>query len=93
MFGYILIILGVVLLIKNFNTYFNSIKIIDAIYEYHIDCIDKDVDAAVEYGMMKHYIAALFRIWDWSYEHILPADKLEVIKPYIGLNKEVEQND
>lgn len=93
MFGYILIILGVVLFIKNLNTYFNSRKILNAIYEYHIDCIDKDIDAVVEYGMMKHYLVSFFRIWDWSCEHMLPADKLEVVKPYIGISKEVGQND
>lgn len=92
MFNYILIILGAVLLIKNFNTYFNSRKMLNAIYEYHIDCIDKDIDAVVEYGMMKNYFISLLRIWDWSYEHILPADKLEIIKPYIDISKEVKPN-
>lgn len=93
MSNYILIILGAVLLIKNFNTYLNGKKIINAIYEYHMVCCDKDLDPVVEYRMMKNYFISLLRIWDWSYKHILPADKLEVIKPYIDISKEVKPND
>lgn len=92
MFGYILIILGVVLMLKNFNTYFNEIKIINAIYEYHTDCIDKDIDSVVEYEMMRGYFSALFRLWDWNYKNSLPTNKFEIIKPYININKE-DKND
>ena len=85
----ILIILCIVLFAKGSITYLNDVKIIDAIYRYHINCIEKDVDSVVEYDMMRLFPITLCILWDWGYKHILPADKFEIIKPYINVDEEI----
>ena len=37
----------------------------------------------VDYSDMEPYDRTLWRLWDWSYKHILPNDKLKLIEEYI----------
>lgn len=73
-----------ILFIKNEVTFRTRIIICDAIYEYKSYCIWNDVDDVVDWDDMERYDETLFRIWDWGYTRILPADKFEIIKPFIG---------
>lgn len=70
---------------KNNNTYRNHSIIGDAIHRYAIDMINKHQWDSIEvkYDDMEPYETTLFRVWDWGYEHILPPEKFEIIKPYI----------
>lgn len=82
----------VVAIIKNDITYRNQGIILEAIFDYKIDMIDKarkngtimdGVKYEVDYSDMEDYNSTLWRIFDWGYENILPSDKFEIIKPYI----------
>lgn len=73
-------VLLIFLLIKNANTFNNHIKIVKGIYNYRINYIYPEVD----YDDMEDYDKTLWRLWDWSYKRILPKEKFEIIKPYIG---------
>lgn len=78
------IVFCVVMLFKNINTYNNRKTIIEGICSYLIDCIDNDLNSQVCYDDMEDYEKTLWRLWDWSYKRILPKEKFEIIKPYIG---------
>lgn len=85
-FLWIFLGLMIVILIKNQVTFSMHMKISKAIYDHHMECIDKyDFDAlcAVDYEDEEAYEATLFRLWDWGYKRILPPEKFEIIKPYI----------
>lgn len=80
------LILCVVIMMKNLNTYNCHNKIGHAIHEYKFACIQNHDWVAlhfVEYRDMESYEKTLFRLWDWGYTRILPEDKFEIIKPYI----------
>ena len=32
---------------------------------------------------MESFVRTLFRLWDWGYKNILPAEDFELIKPYL----------
>lgn len=70
---------------KNSNTYKNRQIILNAIFVYQMKCIWNHEEGVVEYSDMSHYDKTFYRIWDWGYTRILPKEKFEVIKPYIGL--------
>lgn len=83
----------VIMLIKIQVTYRNHSIIVDAIFAYRMDAIDKaakngtiltdGVKYEVNYDDMRDYDSTVMRIFDWGYKHILPDDKFEIIKPYI----------
>lgn len=89
----IVFIIGALALIKNEVTCRNHIKIIDAIYEYSINSLNKDFNNwqpgqpqpwnLVDTSDMENYDATLYRFWDWGYTRILPPDKFELIRPFI----------
>lgn len=74
-----------VLAIKNEVTFRQQMRINDAIYNYHVDCINRECysEVKVDWLDIESYDKTLFRLWDWSYKRILPPDKFEIIKPYI----------
>lgn len=77
-------IILIVALIKNEITYRNLMKIMDAIFAYQNDCIDKnDFNYKVNYSDMKGYDEVCDNWFDWGYKNILPPDKFEIIKPFI----------
>lgn len=77
------IIIVVVILAKNNNTYENQKIIIDAVYAYRVDCFMSHVNPSVDWSDIEDYDTTMYRWLDWGYENILPADKFEVVKPYI----------
>lgn len=70
---------------KNKITYKNYQIIIDAIYQYYDEIIDNGgrPDFSL-YEKMESYDATFWRIFDWSYENILPSDEMEKLRPYIN---------
>lgn len=71
--------------IKNNVTHFNRMLVLNAIYLYRRDLIEQDKydEAQVNMYDLESYGKTLWRLWDWGYEHILPPEKFEIIKPYI----------
>lgn len=72
--------------VKNQATYLAHGKIIDAVFDYKMWCLDHcDFQAhkQVEFDDLESYNTTLFRIWDWGYTRILPPEKFELIKPFI----------
>lgn len=61
----------------------NQMTILDAIYEYKIDCLDKHIHIDVDFSDMEDDNVTYARLWDWGYKHILPPEKFELVKPYI----------
>lgn len=67
------------MLIKNKNTFFNRIKIIDAISYYnqtHGDTIESS-------QVMEKYENTLYRLWDFGCKNIVPKDIYVKIKDYL----------
>lgn len=83
---FVIVLCGVFMIIKNFNTLRQHEKIDNAIYEYRRNCIRKKVAPAVNYDDEEDYDETLFRIWDWGYKNILPSEKYEIIKEFIKIN-------
>lgn len=77
-----------VALIKNEITAKCRLRIADAIYLYAMDQIHKDEPIEVYYDDIEPYDNTFHRWWDWGYKRILPADKFEIIKPYLEIKKE-----
>lgn len=73
-----------IILCKNANTYKNHMFINKAICAYRMICIERNEKAIVDHCDMEDYDKTLWRLWDWSYTRILPKEKFEIIKPYIG---------
>lgn len=79
----IILVMCVVMLAKNDNTYRNHMIIINAIHSYIQHCIITGAIPKVDYMDEESYEKTLFRIWDWGYTRILPPDKLAIIDPFI----------
>lgn len=80
-----------ILLIKNAVTYRCRIKIMNAIHRYNMACLDRWYGSnerliTINYSDMEPYDKTLYRFFDWGYEHILPKEKYEIIRPYICNN-------
>lgn len=69
---------------KNANTHKNQTLIAKAICVYNMLCIERNEQAVVYYDDMEDYDKTLWRLWDWGYTRIIPKEKFEIIKPYIG---------
>lgn len=83
-FACILLILFMLFITKNNTTLNNHYKIIDAITEYNIACINSgNIGDMVDFREMESYDKTLWRLNDWGYTNILPKDKLELIESYI----------
>lgn len=89
-----IMILGLLALIKNCVTYRQQSLISDAIFRYHIDCIEHHIyEYEVGYDDMRGYVKTILRFWDWGYKHILPRDKFEIVKPYINKKHVIKAED
>ena len=82
-FTILLVIFAILALAKSENAYQNQMKILNAISDYGSECIWSDKPILVDFDEMESLTRTLFRFWDWGYTQILPADKFEIIKPYI----------
>jgi hypothetical protein len=72
--------------VKNQVTFKMHNKIGNAIFRYKMHCLDNDDiegHCKVDFDDAESYYSTLFRIWDWGYKYILPADKFELVKPFI----------
>lgn len=79
------ILFCILMLAKNKNTFHMRKIIIDAIYRYQINQFyNGNFLINVDYDDMEEYDATMYRLHDWGYKNILPPDKFEIIKPYIG---------
>jgi hypothetical protein len=90
MFSVVILLIWLILLIKSSNALTNHRVISEAIYAYRRHVISEhDYKSSltiyfdVEYKDAEDIIKTLFRLWDWSYKRILPADKFAIIEPYI----------
>ncbi len=57
--------------------------ILEAIHDYHTDCIRKRTTFDVDFSDMEDYYKTVHRWWDWGYKRILPKEKFEIIRKYI----------
>lgn len=71
-------------LVKNETTCTNQLIITTAIGSYRLNCILNDQRPDVNYDDMESYTKTLWRLWDWGCKRILPKEKYEIIKDYIG---------
>lgn len=87
------IAIGVILeFIKNKVTLHWMTMILNAICRYQKDVIhnafnkssEVKIQFEVEFSDMRDYDDVYARWYDWGYKNILPKDKLEIIKPYMG---------
>ena len=82
-YGFIFAFFGLTI-IKTFVTGKRRQSIIYAIYIYQSLMIEQyNFDFKVGYSDMESFDRTLWRLWDWGYKRILPADKYKIIKPYI----------
>ena len=79
----ICIILITVMVAKNLITFRHHEMIIEAIYEYKVQCFKNREWPVIDYSDMEDYKKTFLRVWDWSYKRILPEEKMSVIKSYI----------
>ena len=89
--GYIIIVFSIVMLVKNYNTYNNMMKITEAIHSYNIHKLHEantleelEHLQLISYDCAKSYNSAYWNLRDWGYENLVPIDILEKIKPFIG---------
>ena len=89
-----IMILCLLAMCKNVNTYIQLSRIGDAIFRYRIDLVSRHIyESEVEYDDARSYIKTFLRFWDWGYKHILPRDKFEIIKPYINTKYIIKAED
>lgn len=80
----ILLVLFMLFVLKNNATLDAHYKIIDAIRDYNIACIDSgNLGDMVDFYEMESYDKTLWRLNDWGYTNILPKEKFELIESYI----------
>ena len=68
------------------NTYENQCVVLDAVYEFLRDeyrTSGKIRYDLVNYDDIEDLYRTIWRLTDWSYENILPPEKLKLIEPYI----------
>ena len=78
----LMILFGIVVLIKNTNTYIQQNKIVDAIYDFAFSTGNFGM-AMVYMDSMEDYDLTFYRLWDWGCTRIVPKDVYNEIKPYI----------
>lgn len=72
-----------VLIARNEVAFHNRDIIINAIYEYELDCYRKEVNSISLYSYMESYEKTMCRFWDFGYQHILPPEQFALVEPYI----------
>lgn len=81
---WIIILISVVALFKNENTFRNRSKILNAIYSYQMHLLSLGIyDHSDLYSYMESYDATFHRFWDWGYTRILPPNYFKLIEPFI----------
>ena len=62
----------------------HHIDLSDAIYVYHVQCIENRITPTVDYSDKEALTDTLLRWWDWSNRKILDPYQYKIIYPYIG---------
>ena len=66
-------------------------NLIDAIFLHHITCLGRkkfNELYSVEFDDIRDFHGIWdYLPWNWSYKRLLPADKYEIIKPYLNIVK------
>lgn len=89
------------------DEYTSSMIIIEAIYQYHLQCIELLSNGTydlttynieknkVKYDDMRSIEYLSWRFWDWKWgpEDILPPDKYELVKPFIKIDEKEKKDD
>lgn len=79
-----ILIVMVILLFKNNNTYKNHIILLNAIAEHNRAAILKDqYDKRISYACIESYCKTLFNLFDWGYKNLVPRDVYKRIEPFI----------
>lgn len=79
------LLLSIVMLFKNHNTFKNHNKVSKAIYNYNAYVIwnEKEFEnELIEYDCMESYDKTLFRLYDWGCQRIVSKDVYEKIESY-----------
>ena len=80
----VLLVLFMLFVLKNNATLDAHYKIIDAIRDYNIVCIDSgNLNDMIDFSEMESYDKTLWRLNDWGYTNILPKERFELIESYI----------
>ena len=80
----------VFVVLKSEATYRAHNTICHAIYKYQMNRLENTnligtpIFDEVDYTDMESYEKTFNRLYDWGYTRILPKDKFEIIKPFIG---------
>lgn len=82
-FAILLSIFAILAWAKSENAYQNQMRILNAIRDYGSECIWTNKPILVDFDEMEPLERTFFRFWDWGCTRILPAEKFEIIKPYI----------
>lgn len=79
-----ILIVMVILLFKNNNTYKNHIILLNAIAEHNRAAILEDQrDKRISYECIESYCKTLFNLFDWGYKNLVPRDVYKRIEPFI----------
>lgn len=81
--SFIALLFLAVLVMKNDVTLDKRIKIIYAIRDYKLKCLNDNTSEEVDYSDMESYDSTLWRIWDWGNTRILPKEKYKIVEPFI----------
>lgn len=81
----LLLLFCMVMIVKVDVTQAQQLRVARAIFLYKDNLIDtvRWGEEEVDFGDMEPFDKTLLRLWDWGYKRILPADKMEIIKPYL----------
>ena len=82
----LILIVFILAIIKNENTFKQHMVVANAIHRFRLDHIKRDwlASLSVDFEDMEEYDSTFWRLWDWGYKNILPKEKYELIKDYIG---------
>lgn len=85
----IIIVLSIFMVLRSAFMLRKSLKLIDAVYCYKIQCIDEGKPSEVDYDDVKYCtdIQMLLDIRNWSYTALISKEKFEIIEPFIGCFK------
>ena len=75
-----------IMLIKVEVTSRNLVILLNAMYDYYQDCIERGAHDKLQfeyYDTFPPFDKVLYRLFDWGYKNILPKDIFEKIEPFI----------
>lgn len=75
----------IVMMMKTAVTFWQQKRILDAVHRYNMNLIGEGRwnESEVHFCDMENFDDTLWRLWDWGYKRILPAEKMAIIMPYL----------